>query len=262
MAGTWARGLAVGAAAAVGALAIVVPLAPAAWLGAAIEARSGGRIVFAETQGTVWRGSSEVYVAAGGGEALLAARVPGRAAWRLSAWRLFTGTLDLTLADAAVLDRPLEIQLDRSGASTIAPGRLRLPAEILVGLGAPWNTIRPGGAIELAWGTLHADAMALRGDIAASWTAAASSLCPVVPFGEYRLRASGVYDGARIELETLSGPMEMTGSGTIADGLRVRFRGHAQVRPGTDAAVAGQLSGLISLLGLRDADGAVLNFGT
>ncbi len=53
----------------------------------------------------------------------------------------------------------------------------------------------------------------------------------------------------------------MTGSGTIADDNHLRFRGMAQVRAGTDAKVATQLSGLVSLLGPRDGDGAALNIG-
>jgi hypothetical protein len=55
--------------------------------------------------------------------------------------------------------------------------------------------------------------------------------------------------------------MQMSGDGTIADGNRLRFQGTAQVQPGTDQAVATQLSGLISLLGPRSGDGAILNFG-
>jgi hypothetical protein len=57
--------------------------------------------------------------------------------------------------------------------------------------------------------------------------------------------------------------LELTGSGTIAEGGRLRFDGVARPVPGTDPAVKTQLSGLISLLGpRRDSDTATLRFGS
>ncbi len=275
MSGPLARTLAIAGAALTGVLAVVLTQAPASLAAAAVRVATDGRISLGDAAGTVWNGNAEVVFAGGADDAAgtpgqavdraaLAARtrVPGRVSWRLVPWPLLLGALDLTLSDGAVLDAPLVLRLDRSGSGTIDPDRLRLPAGVLQGLGAPWNTIRPGGELQLEWDTLHVQAGALRGGLRADWVGASSGLSPVVPFGHYRLHADGVFDGATLQLETISGPMEMTGNGTIADGRHLRFQGTARVQAGTDAATATQLSGLISLLGRRDGDGAILKLGT
>jgi len=260
-----ARPLAICAAALAGALLVAVFQAPASLAGSALQSWSRGRVGLGDAGGTLWNGTGDLLLSDGnpaGGTAPARTRLPGRLAWTLSPWRLLLGTIDLTLSDAALLDQPLVLRLDGASAATIAPDRMRLPASALLGLGAPWNTIRPGGELQLEWDTLHMQAGALRGGLRAEWLGASSSLSPIVPFGHYRLRADGVFDGATLQLETVSGPMEMTGSGTIANGGHLHFQGTARVQAGTDAAIATQLSGLISLLGRRDGDGAILDFGT
>ena len=265
---SFARLLAIAAAALAGALVVLLALAPASLADTAVRMASDGRIGLGDAAGTVWNGEAELVFAAGapsgdaGAQQPERTRLPGRLAWHLGAWPLLAGSIDLTLRDAAVLDAPLVLRLDRARSGTIDPGRLRLPAAVLQGLGAPWNTIRPGGELQLEWDTLHVLAGSVRGGLRIDWVGASSSLSPVAPFGHYRLSADGVYDGATLQLETITGPMEMIGNGTIANGRHLRFQGTAGVQAGTDAATATQLSGLISLLGRRDGAGAILNFGT
>ena len=262
---TLGRAAAIAAAAVAAALVVVVALAPASLAGMAVGAWTGGRVALGNPAGTLWNGQADIILSGGGAGVPVstASRLPGRLAWRLAPGRLLLGVVDLTLADAAVLESPLALRIDRAGATADA-GRLRLPASVLMGLGAPWNTIQPGGELQLEWDTLHLRDGAVRGALQAEWRDASSSLSPVVPFGHYRLVADGVFDGATLRLETVTGPMEMTGNGTIAAGYQLRFHGSARVQAGTDPATATQLSGLISLLGRRDGDGdgAILNFGT
>jgi general secretion pathway protein N len=271
MGSTAARALALIAAACAGAALVILTQAPASLLAAAVSARSQGRIDLVDPAGTIWDGSADIVLSPEpigettklrSGGAPMPTRIPGHTAWRIDGWRLLTGTLSLELRNPAALDAPLALRIDLSGAATIDADHLRLPAAVLVGLGAPWNTIRPGGEIALQWDTLHVQTGDVRGRLAAEWVGASSGLSPVVPFGHYRVQADGIFDGAAVQLETLSGPMEMIGSGTIAHGRQLHFHGSARVQAGTDAAVATQLSGLISLLGRRDGDGAILSFGT
>jgi len=240
-----------------------------------VRSASDGRLALDDTGGTVWDGEANIVLHDGAPGAdwrgaldgkpsaeSAGTRLPGRLAWRLSAWHLLIGTLDVTISDAALLDMPLELRLDGAAQASIAPDRLRMPAAALQALGAPWNTIQPGGELRLEWDTLHLRSGALRGAWRLEWADASSRLSPIVPLGHYRLAGDGVYDGAALQLETISGPMEMRGNGTIANGRHLHFQGIARVRAGTDAAIATQLSGLISLLGRRDGDGAILDFGT
>jgi general secretion pathway protein N len=257
------RTLAIAAAAFASAAMVVLTMAPASLVALAVRHWSEGRVVLGDPAGTIWNGEADLILATGsaGDAATPGTRLPGRLAWQLAPGRLLLGSVDLTLSDAAMLDLPLVLRMDRAGA-TADPDRLRLPAGMLQGLGAPWNTIRPGGELQLEWDTLHLRDGALHGALRAEWIGASSRLSPIVPFGHYRLLADGIFTGATLQLETVSGPMEMIGNGTIAGGNQLRFHGTARVQPGTDAATATQLSGLISLLGRRDGDGAILNFGT
>jgi len=111
------------------------------------------------------------------------------------------------------------------GRLQVGPATLRLPAAMLAGLGAPWNTVRPGGIV-----SLHTDGLEVarghgRGNLTVEWEYASSALTPVAPIGHYRLQASGEYPGTRLELQTIAGPLELTGSGTIIEGGTYAFMG-------------------------------------
>jgi general secretion pathway protein N len=249
------------AAALLAALGVMLWQAPASYLSSALSRASGGRVELGEVEGTVWRGQGALLLDPGGGHAGGRTRLPGTTRWRVAALPLLFGNLHVELANPAVLEAPLDLHLDRARNGSLEADRLRLPAEALVGLGAPWNTVEPGGQLTLEWDTLRLSAGELRGGLRLQWDGASSRLSPVVPFGSYRVECDGVFPGAQLSLRTLAGPMEMNGDGTIDADHRLQFRGTARVRPGTDAATATQLAGLITLLGPRDGDAAVLNFG-
>lgn len=267
--------LAIVAAALCGALTVVLVLAPASLAASLVADLSAGQVILGDPAGSLWNGQAELIFSTGpvavpgsaAGSADDGSRpdrtyLPGRTSWQLSPGGLLLGSLDLRLSNPAVLDLPLAVHLDHAGNAIIDGGRLHLPAQLLQGLGAPWNTLRPGGELRLEWDTLHLDKGGLRGGLHADWIEAASGLSPVVPFGHFRLDADGYFDGASLRLTTIAGPMELSGSGTIAAGGRLRFHGRAHVLAGTDAATATQLSGLVALLGRSDGNGAILHFGS
>jgi len=246
------------------ALAVVVTLAfvaPAQWLAGAVHDATHGRVELAEARGTVWNGSAVLVLAPG--EDALAPRtaLPERLGWELNPWRLLLGAVRLRVAHPSALAQPVQIDKTWGGPLEIGPTQLRLPAALLAGLGAPWNTIRPGGQITVSWLRLSLAPGRMTGDIQGEWQFASSTLTPVSPFGHYRLDVAGGYPGTRLALSTLAGPLEMTGNGTIAERGRVRFQGAARPLANTDATTRTQLSGLISLLGRREGDTAILNIG-
>jgi general secretion pathway protein N len=264
------RALAVLAAGTGAALVVVAFLLPASVAGTLLRTASGGRLELVQAQGTIWSGQGVLMVSPGrtpGGVIDTAtpgapgALLPGQFSWSIAASRLLQGTLDATVSDPGVLDAPVRIRADLSRTLSVDPGRMRLAATALTALGAPWNTIRPGGTLLLEWDALQVRREGARGATRLHWIDASSGLNPVAPFGHYVLQADGWYEGARIDLTTVAGPMEMVGNGTIAGG-RVRFSGTARVAPGTDAAVAQQLAGLLSLLGPREGELTLLRFGS
>jgi general secretion pathway protein N len=101
----------------------------------------------------------------------------------------------------------------------------------------------------------------MEGDLSAEWQFASSALSPVSPFGHYRLSATGGFPGTRLLLTTVAGPLELTGNGTIDDRGSLSFSGRARASPGVDASTRAQLAGLITLLGRRDGDSAILSLG-
>ncbi len=238
-------------------------IAPAQWAASAVRSATSGRIELADASGTLWNGSAILVLAASSDPGVSRASLPERLSWRLSPWSLLAAQLDLTLTHPSALTQPLAIRapLIGGGASTLGTATLRLPASLLVGLGAPWNTIRPGGILTINWDRLQIEPNRLLGNVSAEWQYASSALTPVSPMGHYRLQTNGIWPGTQLELLTISGPLELKGSGTIPEGGRLRFLGRAQAMAGTDPGVKAQLTGLISLLGRRDGEGALLNFG-
>lgn len=242
-------------------LATALVMAPAQWLASAVAQATGGRLILAAASGSLWNGQANVVLAAGPESGTAAMSLPEPLAWTLSPWRLLAGTIELTLSHPSALAEPLRVHADLSQRLELGATTLRLPAAALAGLGAPFNTIRPGGLLSLSWQRLEFADGRMQGDLLGEWQYASSALTRVAPFGHYRLTASGGYPGTRLLLSTVAGPLELTGDGTIDDRGSVRFSGRARVSPGVDASTRAQLAGLITLLGRRDGDSAILSLG-
>lgn len=262
MSGAVLRWIGYGLVALLAIVATVGAVAPAQWLAAAVAAATRGRVELAEAKGTLWNGEATLVLASGSGPGAVRASLPERLSWRLSPWQLLAGTVDLTLRHPSALAQPLAIRAWPNGRATLSAALVRLPAALLIGLGAPWNTVRPGGVVTLSWDRLQIEPGRWQGNFSAEWQYASSALTPVSPMGHYRLQTNGVFPGTQLNLLTLSGPLELTGSGTIAEGGRLRFQGVARAVPDADPGVKTQLTGLISLLGRRDGESAILNIGS
>jgi len=243
-------------------LATALALAPAQWVVGAVTHVSGGHLELAEASGTVWNGSATLVLAPGDARQESRSSLPGQLTWRLAPWPLLLGSVNLTVQHPAALSAPLQLRAHLDGHLQIGAATLRLPAAMLVGLGAPWNTVRPGGILIVSTDGLDVAAGKIRGSFTGEWEYASSALTPVSPIGHYRLLTSGPYPGTRVELETLSGPLELTGSGTIGEGGHLRFEGLARALASADTATRTQLTGLISLLGRREGDAAILDVRT
>lgn len=221
--------------------------APAAWLGDLLRVQTAARLVHA--QGTLWRGSALLAVSDGREARLL----PGRWSWEVRCATRFCGKIAVRVQHAAL--RPdLRIATDWT-ALEVAAGAARLPASMLAAVGAPFNTVRPGGMLHVQWDGLHLAPGAFRGLIQIDWEDAQSALSPVSPLGDYRLTVLGRGAGAEVALTTLSGVLLLQGQGRL-EGRRMRFTGAAEAKPEMRAS----LLGLIGVLGRRVGDRAVLDW--
>jgi len=228
-------------------LVVVVVAAPAAWVGGWVAARGSWRLVHAE--GTLWRGSASIGIEDRGVIRLL----PGRMAWRLMPWESLTGRIALSLEHPA-MDNPVAVAW-ASTALSVTSGRARLPAAVLVALGAPFNTVRPGGDLDVSWSALRVAGRDLAGHIDLAWTDARSALSPVAPLGTYRLTLDGKGGSTAVVLATLHGPLQLAGRGSM-DVRKLKFTGTADAAP----EFLPGLGALLSVLGRRAGDKAVLDW--
>jgi len=243
----------------IGATAAVI--APAQWVASAIGQATDERVVLAEARGSLWQGQANVVLAPGLDAGIARIGLPEPLSWQLSPWKLLAGTLELTMSHPSALAQPLQLRADLAGRIELLATTLRLPASLLAGLGAPFNTVRPGGVVSLAWQRLVFQRGRMQGDLVGEWRFATSAMTTVEPFGDFRLLAEGGFPGTRLTLSTLSGPLELTGDGTIDEQGNFRFAGRARAMSGVDASTRAQLAGLVLLLGRRDGDSAILSFG-
>ncbi|MES2831936.1 MAG: type II secretion system protein N [Pseudomonadota bacterium] len=224
---------------------------PAAWLAPVVERQTGGRFTLGDAQGSIWRGSAFVGAAASSFDPIVPL-LPGRFVWRLSP-AVLLGVVDATLENSQVLEQPVQITGSWSRWQ-ISPATLTLPAERLVALGAPLNTIVPQGEMKLSWGVLQlvreGQLLEMTGATQLDLLDIGSRLSPIKPLGTYRLRMDWQGQKAALELSTLKGPLLLSGTGGLDSG-RWRFSGRAQAAPGQEE----KLTNLLNLLGQRRQDG-------
>jgi general secretion pathway protein N len=223
--------------------------APAAWVGDWLQAH--GRLRLVDARGTIWSGSAMIGVS-DGRQVLL---IPGRLSWKIGLSAIGSGRVTAEVSHTN-LPTPLAVSLGRQSVMVKA-GQSELPAALLVALGTPFNTIRPGGALGVRWTDMEIKGGGLTGGLQIDWREAQSALSPVAPLGSYRLQINGAGETARVQLDTLRGPLRLQGSGSVKGG-RISFKGVASADPEMRPA----LIGLISVLGRRVGDEAVLSIET
>lgn len=245
-------------AAGIGAIAACVLFAPAAWLARAVEAASQGRIVLADAQGSVWRGSAELLLTGGQGSTD-ATRLESRVDWRLApSWRGARMALNMPCC----AKEPLQLELLPGWAQNavqISPARINLPAQWLSGLGAPWNTLDLQGQLTLATDALQVQLAAgrvqLQGQFSLDLLGMSSRLSTLKPLGDYRLRMAGG-DVPSMNLQTLQGALQLSGSGQMV-GSRIRFSGEASAEP----AQLDALSNVLNIIGRRQGNKSLISLG-
>ncbi|RYF38628.1 MAG: hypothetical protein EOO25_16755, partial [Comamonadaceae bacterium] len=77
----------------------------------------------------------------------------------------------------------------------LADSRTQWPAQVLAGLGTPWNTLQPEGRLDISSRALSAEwnagRMTLAGDAVLEARDVSSRLSTLRPMGSYRLRLQG-----------------------------------------------------------------------
>lgn len=256
--------------AALGILLAVLVFAPAAWLSQGVAQISDGRVRLAQTSGTVWSGSGQLQLN-GGAQSRDASALPGRVHWQLQPdW----SGLGLSLQADCCTKAPLRAHLSPRWAGakvTLSDSMSQWPAAVLSGLGTPWNTVLLEGRLTLSTQSLSVEwvegRLSVQGRAQLDALDAASRLSTLKPLGSYRLvlnsgatpdpaAPSNTTMPATLQLETLSGSLQLTGSGQWVGG-RLRFNGEASATPGREAA----LTNLLNILGRRQGARSIITIG-
>jgi len=232
--------------------------APARWLAGAIGYASQGRLLLLHPRGTVWNGSAGVVFAsgAGGTESI---SLPGTLDWQLRPrWNGAAATLTLPCCAA----RPLGVVASPGrGGLRLAwqDGQSRWPAAMLAGFGAPFNTLKPDGVLELSTQAFtlqwHGPLVELAGRATLDAIDISSSLSTLKPMGSYRVTLEGG-PAPTLLVATREGALQLSGSGRWT-GRALRFDGEATAAPGREEA----LSNLLNIIGRRQGGRSLITLG-
>ena len=242
-----------------GIAAAVVLTLPAQWLASGLTRATNGQLQLLAPRGTVWTGSAQLMLS-GGLDSQTASALPGRLQWKLRP--TWSGLRAGIAADCCTGAAPLQALLQPRWAGVrvqVADGASRWPANVLTGLGTPWNTLQLQGQLALSTQALVVESIRgrtlLAGNAQVDAQGVSSRLSTLRPMGSYRLVLSGG-EAPGLQLTTLSGALQLSGSGQWV-GQRLRFTGEAQAAPGREQA----LSNLLNIIGRRNGARSLITLG-
>ena len=245
-----------------GTLLGAVCCAPASLAASALASATQGHLQLSDARGTLWSGSA-LLVFAGGEGSRDAMALPSRLHWQTG----FSGlSLRLRARQDCCVNDQIELRITpgwREFSVAVQEGgdwQLRWPAELLAGLGTPWNTLELSGQMRLRTQglSLHWDREGWyqKGLVQADLLDISSRVSTLAPLGSYRISLLGASEGGRLQLMTLSGALRLEGNGEISP-KGTNFRGWAAAEPGREAA----LDNLLNIIGLRQGARSVISFG-
>lgn len=228
--------------AAVSVCATLLVMLPAAWIVPQFAKSTAGHVNLVDPAGSLWHGSATLMLAAGsdGSGAML---LPGRVEWRTAFWPLFTGRVRMVMRQTQAM--PDDVTVDASlRGSTMTPGEIVVPAALLSGLGAPFNTLDIDGNVRLSWTDWRVLGRNAYGQLTVTLDDIGSRVSRVKPLGSYRVVVQALGSSATIDLATAKGPLMLDGHGTLSQ-ESTSFRGSASAAP----EARENLAGLLNLLG-------------
>jgi general secretion pathway protein N len=241
-----------------GGLAIAVTLlvlAPAAWVAPYVAQATQGRARLIDADGSLWNGSAALALTPGA-DPDGATVLPGRLEWHTAFWPLLIGRLDVRVRQTEAMPDAITLEAGlRQGR--LSAGSARLPASLLTGLGAPFNTLDLQADVRVQWNDWRWFGQQGFGHLNVTVADATSRVSTVRPLGTYQAEIEA--QGARmaLTLSTQKGPLMLTGHGGFGAGGS-SFTGRASAAP----EARENLAGLLNLIGRQLGDGSVaLGYG-
>ncbi|MFM0201146.1 type II secretion system protein N [Paraburkholderia fungorum] len=223
-------------------VAVMLTLLPAAWITPQFARQTRGHINLVDPAGSLWHGSATLMLAAGS-DMSAATLLPGRIEWHTAFWPLFTGRVRMVMRHSEAMPDPITVDASLRSA-TVTPGAMAVPASLLSGLGAPFNTLDLQGDVRLAWSDWRSFNQEAFGQMTVTLNDVSSRVSLVKPLGSYRLLFQAQGASSTLDLTTLKGPLMLTGNGTVSS-ASTSFHGTASAAP----EARDNLAGLLNLLG-------------
>ncbi|MFM0645485.1 type II secretion system protein N [Paraburkholderia bryophila] len=224
------------------AAAVMLTLLPAAWITPQFARQTGGHVNLVNPAGSLWHGSATLMLAAGA-DTSAATLLPGRIEWQTAFWPLFTGRVRMTMRHSEAMPEPITVDATLRTA-TVTPGTIAVPASLLSGLGAPFNTLDLQGDVQLSWSDWRRFNHEAFGQMTIMLTDASSRVSLVRPLGSYRVVFQAQGASSTLDLTTIKGPLMLSGNGTVS-AASTEFHGTASAAP----EARDNLAGLLNLLG-------------
>ncbi len=229
---------------------VLLTMLPAAWIVPLFARATQGHVNFVEPEGSLWRGSASLMLAAGA-DTTGATLLPGRIEWRTAFWPLFAARVSMVMRQTEAMPDPVSVDATLRGA-TVSPGAIAVPASLLTGLGAPFNTLDVDGDVRLAWTTWRNFGEQTFGRLTVTLAGMSSRVSLVRPLGSYQVVIEAQGAQSTLDLSTLKGPLLLSGHGAVSR-TSTSFMGTASSTPDQRE----NLAGLLNLLGRPTGPGTV-----
>jgi len=119
--------------------AVLLARLPAAWIAPQFARVTQGHVNLVDPEGSLWHGSATLMLAAGR-DASGATLLPGRIVWRTAFWPLFIARVRMEMLQTEAMPDAVTVEASLRGAN-VSAGMITVPASLLAGLGAPFNTL-------------------------------------------------------------------------------------------------------------------------
>lgn len=228
--------------AALSAFVVILTMLPAAWITPQFAKQTRGHVNLVNPAGSLWHGSATLMLAAGS-DMSAATLLPGRIEWHTAFWPLFTGRVRMTMRHSEAMPEPITVDATPRTA-TVSQGAIAVPASLLSGLGAPFNTLDLQGNVQLSWSDWRSFNREAFGQLTVTLTDVSSRVSMVKPLGSYRVLFQAQGESSTLDLSTTKGPLMLMGNGTVS-AASTSFHGTASAAP----EARDNLAGLLNLLG-------------
>lgn len=220
----------------------LVAMMPAAWIAPQFAKATQGHVNLIDPSGSLWNGSATLMLAAGS-DATAGTLLPGRIEWHTAFWPLFAGRVSMRMRHTRAMPEPVTVEASPRSAM-LSSGDIAVPAALLTGLGAPFNTLDLHGAVDLAWSDWRVINGHSFGTMTVTLVDVTSRVSQVKPLGSYRVVFQAQGASSTIDLSTLKGPLMLSGHGTLSGGATA-FHGEASAQP----EARDNLAGLLNVIG-------------